>query len=442
MFRVSCRLVIITMAASNSPAGLTIDDYSLEDDDFELLYFGEEPVLVPKDKTGATHSSAVVPAVASTDVQQKQQSSPVIPVVTLSPEPPKSPKPGPSRQFSSSDEFGFENEKGYEEVTVSHSSISMDEVLIRMNGLIDAVKDISSLPPTIIRILLTYFGWDKELLLERYFMDPDNLPELFKKANIVWPVETQTTENPSADPGDEQVTCPICYDDFTATAQSGLACGHKFCTNCWRNYLKIKIMDDGEVESISCPAEACPILVDDDMVLGVLDSEQIRAKYRRLMTNNFVNHSKKMQWCPAPNCDRVVEVDEIQMKTVTPTAQCINVHCSCGREFCFICTNEPHAPVLCMYLKKWKAKCEDKDHTETLNYICTNTKPCPKCQVQIEKNGGCNHMTCKQCRSEFCWQCGGPMGHSTASMASHSCNTYKDDQKEKTRENAREKLKR
>merc|ERR1712110_399118 len=30
-------------------------------------------------------------------------------------------------------------------------------------------------------------------------------------------------------------------------------------------------------------------------------------------------------------------------------------------------------------------------------------KECPKCHVRIEKNGGCDHMTCSLCRHEFYW---------------------------------------
>jgi len=37
--------------------------------------------------------------------------------------------------------------------------------------------------------------------------------------------------------------------------------------------------------------------------------------------------------------------------------------------------------------------------------VVGNTKRCPKCSIRIEKNQGCNHMTCRGCKFEWCWVC-------------------------------------
>ena len=49
--------------------------------------------------------------------------------------------------------------------------------------------------------------------------------------------------------------------------------------------------------------------------------------------------------------------------------------------------------------KQWQRKCSDD--SETANWLNTNTKPCPKCQNQVEKNGGCNLVVCR-C-GQVCW---------------------------------------
>ena len=60
-------------------------------------------------------------------------------------------------------------------------------------------------------------------------------------------------------------------------------------------------------------------------------------------------------------------------------------------------------PITCVMLANWMDKCTSE--SGTANWLLVNTKKCPKCAVRIEKNQGCNHMTCrnKGCAYEFCW---------------------------------------
>ena len=45
----------------------------------------------------------------------------------------------------------------------------------------------------------------------------------------------------------------------------------------------------------------------------------------------------------------------------------------------------------------------DLDH-DTKILISQIARECPKCEINIEKNEGCNHMTCR-CNFQFCWIC-------------------------------------
>lgn len=50
-----------------------------------------------------------------------------------------------------------------------------------------------------------------------------------------------------------------------------------------------------------------------------------------------------------------------------------------------------------------------------------NTKQCPGCDAPIEKNMGCNHMTCSRCHCEFCWLC---LARLDSHLQVHECNVY------------------
>lgn len=54
-----------------------------------------------------------------------------------------------------------------------------------------------------------------------------------------------------------------------------------------------------------------------------------------------------------------------------------------------------------------EGSCNFSVDSKSILWIKENTQPCPCCKTNIEKNGGCNHMTCRKCSPHvnFCWEC-------------------------------------
>lgn len=74
-----------------------------------------------------------------------------------------------------------------------------------------------------------------------------------------------------------------------------------------------------------------------------------------------------------------------------------NFQCSCGMEMCIGgCCRIYHGENDC-------ALTFDEASEQTLKIIAENCS-CPKCLAPVEKNSGCNHMTCI-CKTEFCFVC-------------------------------------
>ncbi|XP_043933388.1 E3 ubiquitin-protein ligase ARIH1 isoform X2 [Protopterus annectens] len=303
---------------------------------------------------------------------------------------------------------------GHEEDDYRYEVLTAEQILQHMVECIREVNEVIQNPATITRILLSHFNWDKEKLMERYF--DGNLEKLFSECHVINPSKKSRTRPMSTRSSALDMPCQICYLNYPNSYFTGLECGHKFCMQCWGEYLTTKIIEEGMGQTISCPAHGCDILVDDNTVMRLITDSKVKLKYQHLITNSFVECNRLLKWCPAPDCHHVVKVQYPDAKPV---------RCKCGRQFCFNCGENWHDPVKCKWLKKWIKKCDDD--SETSNWIAANTKECPKCHVTIEKDGGCNHMVCRNqnCKAEFCWVCLGPW--EPHGSAWYNCNRYNED---------------
>lgn len=305
--------------------------------------------------------------------------------------------------------------------------LNANEIVENMVSSIREVNSVVQLNTTITRILLNHFQWDKERLYERLF--DGNRVALFKEAKII---DTETLRNNQTNSTmlggatatsrashqqthkQRSQTCPICYMDTGPDAPLvGLGCGHLFCRNCWKMYLSTKIMEEGQSGNITCAALDCDMLIDDQTVLPLVTDRRVKLRYQQLITNSYVECNKQMRWCPKPECGHAVKVTYPEFQPVK---------CICGTIFCFLCGDSWHEPVNCDLIRRWKKKCDDD--SETSHWIAANTKECPKCHVTIEKNGGCNHMVCKntECKAEFCWVCLGAWQHHGSAW--YNCNRF------------------
>uniref|UniRef100_H2Y8G8 RBR-type E3 ubiquitin transferase n=1 Tax=Ciona savignyi TaxID=51511 RepID=H2Y8G8_CIOSA len=301
--------------------------------------------------------------------------------------------------------------------------LSAEQIVELMLEILNEVNDIVNIPHTTLRILLAHFNWDKELLLEKYYEYDGNPEQIFKDAHVISPFKLKSTCKTKGQSSRTDAECEICCSSYSRSFMTGLNCGHIFCKGCWSQYLRTKIMDEGMSQTIPCPAYKCEIIVDDEIVMCLISEKKVRMKYQHLMSNSFVECNSLLKWCPAPDCHHVIKVEYRDRQPVK---------CQCGRVFCFECSESWHDPVLCLHLKKWLKKCDDD--SETSNWISANTKECPKCQVTIEKDGGCNHVICRSqtCKHEFCWVCLGPWDPHGASW--YNCNRYNADDAKKARD--------
>ncbi|KAK3319805.1 hypothetical protein B0T19DRAFT_445599 [Cercophora scortea] len=276
--------------------------------------------------------------------------------------------------------------------------------------LIDEVNMILDISKEEAAILLRYFRWNKERLIEDYMDKPRQVLEAAGLAQV------------SASPPKLEVIpgfmCDICCEDEEGLQTFAIKCGHRYCADCYRHYLSQKIKEEGEAARIQCPADGCNLIID-ARSLDLLVTPELRTRYHELLNRTYVEDKDQLKWCPAPDCQNAIEcqVKKKDLDKVVPTVSCL-----CSHRFCFGCILNDHQPAPCELVKRWLKKCADD--SETANWISANTKECPKCNSTIEKNGGCNHMTCRKCKHEFCWMCMGLWSEHGTSW--YNCNRFEE----------------
>ncbi|KAJ3072580.1 hypothetical protein HDU98_003354 [Podochytrium sp. JEL0797] len=281
---------------------------------------------------------------------------------------------------------------------VAFESLSVEGLLGRQQRDVASVSGVLGVSSATAATLLRFYKFRHERLLEDFY--GGGQAALLKNAGVVL----------EARPSSKEFECEVCFategegeGEGEGDKRTALKCQHQVCSDCYKMYLDGKINEQGESRRIQCPDANCNVIVDEETVEKLVDKVTFE-KYKSLLLKAYVDDLPSLRWCPHPNCDYAVEckVPHSSLDEIVPSVQCGADH-----RFCFGCgLDQDHQPCVCSLVKLWLKKCADD--SETANWISANTKECEKCQSTIEKNGGCNHMTCRKCKYEFCWVCAGP----------------------------------
>lgn len=359
------------------------------------------------------------------------------------------------------DQMHFESQEDFQEPSVPLQNrnklpfaiLDRSDLQYLSDEAITSIISILGCSPTAARSLLLQFYWDLEVVLSTV-TDKDQ-DEVYKCAGITSRDPTAPTSPPTPNPNDT-VTCMICMSDVSPKEATTISCNHTFCNDCWRSHISIGVKE-GKSKRLVCMAHGCGVVIDDGTVCTLFkpppppqpqqqeqeqgngnkdkgkepataaavveineDASILVGKFKAALIDSYVDDNKNVKWCPSvPHCGRAARAER---------GMHCEVSCQCGKEFCFACCEPHHSPATCEMITEWNKRIkEGKENDAWLN---ANTKTCPKCKNPVEKNGGCNHVTCR-CGQSFCWLCGEATGrtHSWNGISGHACGRYHEEAK-------------
>ncbi|KAJ7373082.1 hypothetical protein OS493_014229 [Desmophyllum pertusum] len=204
--------------------------------------------------------------------------------------------------------------------------------------------------------------------------------------------KTLPQESPHLHSNDQsQLTCGICLCDVDGTAADVYrlaCCGHAYDKSCVIQQLKSPDFP------LKCVTERCEeLLVWRDFQNLLNERERKRLAFSAL--DEYVKGNPEIvRYCPTADCGMVYRVSKEGTRY------------SCGAclsEICTSCHVQWHNGLTCAMLRSEKQV--EGQLKEWMTKDPSNRKNCPRCKTPIEKNAGCNHMECSQCKAHMCWPC-------------------------------------
>lgn len=251
----------------------------------------------------------------------------------------------------------------------------------------------------------------------------------------------------------ETFECEVCLEPKKGSACYRMArCSHVFCIACLQDYYN-NCITEGDVGNVKCMSTECghtgarkDRLLSPKELLQIPISRSQVERYAKIKRKKKIESDPDIVFCPRSWCEGAMrtakypkitdvsqmdesdsEAEDIPEQPVStdtgPEKRPVGVRgmerlqvCEdCNLAFCAICLASWHGDfVRCQ--PREVAQLTEEDQA-SLNFIARHTTPCPYCSVPCQKSFGCNHITCAQCKTHFCYLCSAwlnpdhPYGH-------------------------------
>ncbi|XP_026197139.1 probable E3 ubiquitin-protein ligase RNF217 isoform X2 [Anabas testudineus] len=188
-------------------------------------------------------------------------------------------------------------------------------------------------------------------------------------------------------------SCRVCLEDKTIAPLP--CCRKAVCDECLKLYVSSQVRVAKPY--ISCPIPECSGYLEEGVVISHLANEDV-AKYRYFLELSQLDSSTK----PCPQCS---EFTSLKKQNPNRSEQKYKIQCSnCQFVWCFKCHSPWHDGLKCRDYRKGDKLL--RNWASVIEHGQRNAQKCPHCKIHIQRTEGCDHMTCMQCNTNFCYRCG------------------------------------
>ncbi|KAF1965085.1 hypothetical protein BU23DRAFT_561360 [Bimuria novae-zelandiae CBS 107.79] len=175
-------------------------------------------------------------------------------------------------------------------------------------------------------------------------------------------------------------------------------CEHfqNICNACIGTMINEKIVKrDLDEAVLACDYPECEHVLDYNTVAKLI-FKVCRESWNDALLMHHLRNGENYIACLNTECGYYFSIEDCQGKSSKPDHGKKIACPHCDDAICLNCMRPDHGFSPCKTAEEIKSLEEIKK---------MGAKSCPKCGINIEKNGGCNHMKCRHCKFDFCFGC-------------------------------------